>query len=172
LSPPSRKPGTGFLGSRAYINEQFASRPEANEPGPDQMPSSMRNEPPAPTTLEPGHAKLSAYFNLDNGTGKIRGIYLQENAAVKPVFEAWMESVKDLGASRGTMRNTGGTGHQAFDGVGLPGFQFIQDPIGQGGPDRRAPPGSGYPEAWSASPRSRSSCCPRTRTPWARSSAA
>ena len=90
----------------------------------------------------------------------------------EPVFEAWMESVKDLGASRGTMRNTGGTGHQAFDGVGLPGFQFIQDPIGQGGPDRRAPPGSGYPEAWSASPRSRSSCCPRTRTPWARSSAA
>jgi carboxypeptidase Q len=119
----------GFLGSRGYINEHFASRPEPKEPGPDEMPSFMRNEPPAPMTLKPDHAKLSAYFNLDNGTGKVRGIYLQENAAVKPVFEAWMESVKDLGASRVTMRNTGGTDHQAFDGVGLPGFQFIQDPI-------------------------------------------
>jgi hypothetical protein len=119
----------GFLGSRAYINEHIASRPEPKEPGPDEMPSFMRNEPPAPMTLKPGHAKLSAYFNLDNGTGKIRGIYLQENAGVKPVFEAWMESVKDLGASRLTMRNTGGTDHIPFDGVGLPGFQFIQDPI-------------------------------------------
>jgi hypothetical protein len=119
----------GFLGSRAYVGEHFASRPEPKEPGPDEMPSYMRNEPPAPMTLKPDYAKLSAYFNLDNGTGKIRGIYLQENAAVKPIFEAWMESVKDLGATRVTMRNTGGTDHQAFDGVGLPGFQFIQDPI-------------------------------------------
>ena len=89
----------------------------------------MRNEPPAPITLKPDHAKLSAYFNLDNGTGRIRGIYLQENAAVKPIFEAWLESVKDLGATRITMRSTGGTDHQSFDAVGLPGFQFIQDPI-------------------------------------------
>jgi Zn-dependent M28 family amino/carboxypeptidase len=80
-------------------------------------------------TLKPGHAKLAAYFNLDNGTGRIRGIYLQENAATKPVFESWMEAVKDLGATRVSMRNTGGTDHQAFDSVGLPGFQFIQDPI-------------------------------------------
>ena len=80
-------------------------------------------------TLKPDHAKLSAYFNLDNGTGKVRGIYLQENAALKPVFESWLEPVKDLGATRVTMRNTGGTDHQAFDGAGLPGFQFIQDPI-------------------------------------------
>jgi hypothetical protein len=119
----------GLLGSRAYVSEHFASRPEPKEPGPDELPSFMRNEPPAPMTLKPDHAKLSAYFNLDNGTGKIRGIYLQENAGVKPIFEAWMESVKDLGATRLTMRNTGGTDHQAFDGVGLPGFQFIQDPI-------------------------------------------
>ena len=119
----------GLLGSRAYVAEHFASRPEPKEAGPDELPSFMRNDPPAPITLKPEHAKLSAYFNLDNGTGKIRGIYLQENAAVKPVFEAWMESVTDLGASRVTMRNTGGTDHQSFDGVGLPGFQFIQDPI-------------------------------------------
>ena len=80
-------------------------------------------------TLKPDHAKLAAYFNLDNGTGKIRGIYLQENSAVKPVFESWMAAVEDLGAKRITMRNTGGTDHQSFDAVGLPGFQFIQDPI-------------------------------------------
>ena len=119
----------GLLGSRAYVNEHFASRPEPKEAGPDELPSFMRNEPPAPLTLKPEHAKLAAYFNLDNGTGKIRGVYLQEDAAVKPIFEAWLESVKDLGAARITMRNTGGTDHQSFDAVGLPGFQFIQDPI-------------------------------------------
>jgi len=119
----------GLLGSRAYVAEHFASRPEPKEAGPDELPSFMRNDPPAPITLKPEHAKLSAYFNFDNGTGKIRGIYLQENAAVKPVFEAWVESVKDLGVTGITMRNTGGTDHQSFDGAGLPGFQFIQDPI-------------------------------------------
>jgi hypothetical protein len=119
----------GLLGARAHVSASFASRPQAPEPGPDEMPPFMRNDPPLPMTLKPDHAKLSAYFNLDNGTGKIRGIYLQENAALKPVFEAWLQSVKDLGATRLTMRNTGGTDHQAFDAVGLPGFQFIQDPI-------------------------------------------
>ena len=120
----------GFLGSRAYVSEHFASRPEpSREAGDDEMPSFLRNEPPAPMTLKPDHAKLSAYFNLDNGTGKVRGIYLQENAALKPVFESWLEAVKDLGATRVTMNTTGGTDHIPFDGVGLPGFQFIQDPI-------------------------------------------
>jgi hypothetical protein len=119
----------GLLGARAYVSEHFASRPEPAEAGPGELPFFMRNEPPAPLTLKPDHAKLSAYFNLDNGTGKVRGIYLQENAALKPVFESWLEPVKDLGATRVTMRNTGGTDHQAFDGAGLPGFQFIQDPI-------------------------------------------
>jgi hypothetical protein len=119
----------GLLGSRAFVDQHLASRPAAREASPDELPSFMRNEPPAPITLKPDHAKLSAYFNLDNGTGRIRGIYLQENAAVKPIFEAWLESVKDLGATRITMRSTGGTDHQSFDAVGLPGFQFIQDPI-------------------------------------------
>jgi Zn-dependent M28 family amino/carboxypeptidase len=119
----------GFLGSRAYVSEHFASRPEPKEERADEMPSFMRNEPPAPITLKPDHAKLAAYFNLDNGTGKVRGIYLQENAALKPIFEAWLEAVKDLGATRVTMRNTGGTDHIPFDSAGLPGFQFIQDPI-------------------------------------------
>ena len=121
----------GFLGSRAYVSEHFASRPEPPAPagGGDDVPSFRRNEPPAPMTLKPDYSKLSAYFNYDNGTGKIRGIYLQENAATKPIFEAWMEAVKDLGADRVTMRTTVGTDHVPFDQVGLPGFQFIQDPI-------------------------------------------
>jgi hypothetical protein len=118
----------GLLGSRAYVNEHLASRPE-RESGPDEMPSFMRNDPPPPITLKPDHARFSAYFNLDNGTGRIRGIYLQENAAAKPILERWMEAVRDLGADRVTMRNTGGTDHQSFDAVGLPGFQFVQDPI-------------------------------------------
>ncbi|MGE5125068.1 MAG: M20/M25/M40 family metallo-hydrolase [Betaproteobacteria bacterium] len=119
----------GLLGSRAYVSAHFASRPQPSEPGPDELPSYMRDEPPAPMTLEPEYGRLSAYFNLDNGTGRIRGVYLQENAAVRPVFESWLSAVKDLGATRITMRNTGGTDHQSFDSVGLPGFQFIQDPI-------------------------------------------
>ena len=73
------------------------------------------------------HEKLAGYFNIDNGTGKIRGIYLQGNEMVRPIFEKWLEPFKDLGANTITIRNTGGTDHQAFDGVGLPGFQFIQD---------------------------------------------
>jgi hypothetical protein len=119
----------GLIGSRAYVSDHFASRPPAPEPGPGDLPSFLRNDPPAPMTLKPEHARLAGYFNLDNGTGKIRGIYLQENSAVKPVFESWMAAVEDLGAKRVTMRNTGGTDHQSFDAVGLPGFQFIQDPI-------------------------------------------
>ena len=119
----------GLLGSRAYVSDHFASRPEPKEPAPGELPSFMRNDPPAPITLKPEHAKLSGYLNLDNGTGRIRGVYLQENAAMKPVFDAWLEAVKDLGVTRVTMRNTGGTDHQSFDAAGLPGFQFIQDPI-------------------------------------------
>ena len=119
----------GLLGSRAYVAEHFASRPPQPEPGPEDLPSFLRNDPPAPMTLKPEHAKLAAYFNLDNGTGKIRGIYLQENASVKPVFEGWLSAVEDLGVKRITLRNTSGTDHQSFDSVGLPGFQFIQDPI-------------------------------------------
>ncbi|HEX8315791.1 MAG TPA: M20/M25/M40 family metallo-hydrolase [Flavisolibacter sp.] len=84
---------------------------------------------PATMQLQPTHGKISAYYNLDNGTGKIRGVYLQGNAAVKPVFAKWLESFKDLGASTITINNTGGTDHLAFDAVGVPGFQFIQDEI-------------------------------------------
>ena len=80
-------------------------------------------------TLKPDQSKMAAYFNLDNGTGKIRGIYAQENAAVRPIFEKWFEPFSDLGAASVTMRNTSGTDHLSFDAVDIPAFQFIQDPI-------------------------------------------
>lgn len=88
----------------------------------------------ADTTVRPAKSnaegdKVSAYYNLDNGTGKIRGVYLQGNEGVKPIFTKWLEPFKDLGAATITLQNTGGTDHQALDGVGIPGFQFIQDEI-------------------------------------------
>jgi carboxypeptidase Q len=82
--------------------------------------------------LKPEQSKVSAYYNLDNGTGKIRGVYLQGNAAAGPIFQQWLAPFKDLGASTITISNTGGTDHQSFDAVGIPGFQFIQDPMDYG----------------------------------------
>jgi Zn-dependent M28 family amino/carboxypeptidase len=76
--------------------------------------------------------KFSAYYNVDNGSGKIRGVYLQGNEMVRPFFEAMLAPFKDMGVSAITIRNTGGTDHQSFDAVGLPGFQFIQDPLEYG----------------------------------------
>ncbi|HVS12678.1 MAG TPA: M20/M25/M40 family metallo-hydrolase [Thermoanaerobaculia bacterium] len=118
----------GLLGSRAYVAEHFASRPEPESEEERRMPRFLRRDR-GPLTLKPGHSKLAAYFNLDNGSGRIRGIYTQSNAAVVPIFEAWLRPFHDLGADTVTMRNTGGTDHLPFDGVGLPGFQFIQDPL-------------------------------------------
>lgn len=118
----------GLLGSRAYVSQHFAFRPEPTDPEQRDLPSFLRRET-GPLTVKPEHAKLSGYFNMDNGTGKIRGIYVQENAAVVPIFEAWMQPLKDLGITTVTMRNTGGTDHGSFDAVGLPGFQFIQDEV-------------------------------------------
>jgi hypothetical protein len=77
----------------------------------------------------PEYDKLSAYYNLDNGTGKIRGVYLQGNEAVRPIFRQWLQPLRDLGAATVTASNTGGTDHLSFDAIGLPGFQFIQDEI-------------------------------------------
>jgi Zn-dependent M28 family amino/carboxypeptidase len=118
----------GLLGSAAYVEQHFGSRPENTDPAQKDLPSFMR-KPGTPLTLKPEQKKVSAYFNLDNGTGKIRGIYLQENAAVAPIFTAWMAPFRDLGVDTITYRNTGGTDHLSFDAVGIPGFQFIQDPI-------------------------------------------
>ena len=97
----------GLHGSRNYVKNHFAD--------------------PATMLLKPDHEKLAAYFNLDNGAGKIRGIYAQGNEAVQPIFTAWLAPFADMGATTVTLRNTGSTDHVAFDAVGLPGFQFIQD---------------------------------------------
>jgi hypothetical protein len=118
----------GLLGSQGYVEQHFGSRPPMDEPGMKGMPTLMRREA-GPVTVKPEQAKVSGYFNVDNGSGKIRGIYLQENEAVEPIFEAWMRPFKDLDMTTITMRNTGGTDHLSFDAVGIPGFQFIQDPI-------------------------------------------
>jgi carboxypeptidase Q len=118
----------GLLGSQGYVEHHFGSRPPMDDPSMKGMPTLMRREAGA-VTVKPEQAKVSGYFNVDNGSGKIRGIYLQENAAVAPIFEAWMRPFKDLGMTTITMRNTGGTDHQSFDAAGIPGFQFIQDPI-------------------------------------------
>jgi Iap family predicted aminopeptidase len=98
-----------LLGSRAYVKEHFADR--------------------ATMDVKGEHGRLSAYFNIDNGSGAIRGIYQQRNEAVAPIFQAWMEPFRNAGMTTLSIRNTGATDHVAFDEVGLPGFQFIQDPL-------------------------------------------
>ncbi len=118
----------GLLGSQNYVEHHFGSRPPMDDPMMKGMPTLTRREA-GDVTVKPEQGKVSAYFNVDNGTGKIRGVYLQENEAVAPIFDAWMKPFKDLGMSTLTMRNTGGTDHLSFDAVGIPGFQFIQDPI-------------------------------------------
>jgi hypothetical protein len=118
----------GLLGSRAYVNEHFASRPTPPEDM-DRASEEYRRLMEAPPALKRDHARFAGYWNVDNGTGKIRGIYLQGNEEVRPIFEAWLAPFKDMGAATLSIRNTGGTDHLSFDGVGLPGFQFIQDAV-------------------------------------------
>lgn len=102
----------GLHGSRGYVKNHFGD----------------------PKTMEllPEHEDLAAYFNLDNGAGRIRGVYLQENLGVHPIFAAWLGPFRDMGAETLTHRDTGGTDHLSFDAVGLPGFQFVQDPMDYG----------------------------------------
>jgi Zn-dependent M28 family amino/carboxypeptidase len=99
----------GLLGSRGYVKKYLAD--------------------PATMQTQPAHEKFSCYFNIDNGTGKIRGIYLQGNESCANIISSWLIPFVDLGATTVTISNTVGTDHQSFDAVGLPGFQFIQDPI-------------------------------------------
>jgi len=102
----------GLLGSRGYVKNHFGDR------------LTMK--------LKPEHKKVSAYYNLDNGAGKIRGIYAQGNYEAEPIFKEWLQPFAELGASTVTIKNTGSTDHIAFDEVGIPGFQFIQDPLEYG----------------------------------------
>jgi carboxypeptidase Q len=125
----------GLLGSRAYVKEHFG---EIVQPTPQPTPPGAAEGRPtaAPTpaprgrlVTKPDYDKLAGYFNLDNGTGKIRGVYLQGNEAVRPLFRSWLMPFRDMGAQTLSISNTGGTDHLAFDAIGLPGFQFIQDEV-------------------------------------------
>jgi hypothetical protein len=118
----------GLLGSRGYVAAHFGDHEKLPlTPATAEMPEFMR--PKGKLVTKPEQQKVSAYFNLDNGTGRIRGIYTQENAAVVPIFEKWFAPFSDLAATTITMRNTTGTDHLSFDDVDIPGFQFIQDPM-------------------------------------------
>jgi len=112
----------GLNGSRAYVNQHF---------GEMKAGAQVQGQPQTPAELVKGadYEKLSAYYNLDNGTGKIRGVYMQGNSAVRPYFESWLAPFGEMGAKTLTLADTGGTDHLSFDRIGLPGFQFIQDEI-------------------------------------------
>jgi carboxypeptidase Q len=118
----------GLFGSKGYANQHFGSAPLSTAPDQVQLSEFMRKVV-GPLALKPEQKLISAYFNVDNGTGKARGIYTQGNAAVDGIFAQWIAPLRDLGVTTITNRNTGGTDHLSFDAVGIPGFQFIQDPM-------------------------------------------
>jgi hypothetical protein len=117
----------GLFGSVGYVAQHFGTFAEPAEKQPDALPSFMRAKGKFTPTKE--WETLDAYYNLDNGTGKVRGVYTQENWAIAPIFKQWIAPLADLGVTTISYRNTGGTDHLSFDAVGLPGFQFIQDPM-------------------------------------------
>jgi carboxypeptidase Q len=123
----------GFFGSRGYVARHFGDtdtgvllKSDMEETG-----KTWRNPlaGAAKIVAKPEYSKISGYFNYDNGSGRIRGIYIQENFQVRPIFEAWMEPLRDLGVTTIALQNTDGTDHLPFDAIGIPGFQFIQDPL-------------------------------------------
>lgn len=121
----------GIFGSKGYVAAHFGA-PRVTTPagsGDTDPQTTTRFAPTADITKLPGYEKLSAYFNLDNGGGKIRGIYLQNNEAARSLFRAWLRPFRDLGAETVSLANTGGTDHLPFDQIGLPAFQFIQDEL-------------------------------------------
>jgi carboxypeptidase Q len=127
----------GLLGSRAYVEQHFgklerpSAAPAATPPGAEEGKPAPQPSPTPRARLitKPGYDKFDAYFNLDNGSGRIRGIYMQGNDALRSIFRPWLAPFADLGAQTLTLSNTGSTDHVAFDDIGLPGFQFIQDEI-------------------------------------------
>ena len=121
----------GEFGSYGYVKQHFGYVPLSEAADQIKLPDFLR-KPAGPPVIKPEQAKISGYFNVDNGSGKIRGVYLQENAAIASIFQQWISPLGDLGVSSITMRNTGGTDHEAFDSVGIPGFQFIQDMLDYG----------------------------------------
>jgi Zn-dependent M28 family amino/carboxypeptidase len=124
----------GLLGSKAYVAEHFGSyTTEGSSGGQSEdgnREESQRERSRSRTMVrKPEYEQFAAYFNLDNGSGRIRGVFAQENAGAWAVFRDWLAPFRDLGAETVTLANTGGTDHLSFDAIGLPGFQFIQDPI-------------------------------------------
>ena len=131
----------GLYGSKAYVSEHFgyftnesrsitaaSSNKEAGS-GEAASTNSIRNSETRKLVRGPEYDKLSIYFNLDNGAGKIRGVYLQGNEALRPIFRRWLEPFRDMGAETLTLSNTGSTDHMSFDTIGLPGLEFLQDPL-------------------------------------------
>jgi hypothetical protein len=118
----------GLVGSQDYVARHFAAYPEPAEPAQKALPASLR-EPTGPLRKTRDYERFSVYFNMDNGSGRFRGIYAQENLAAAPIFEEWMKPWNDVGATIVTQRNTGSTDHVSFDRVGIPGFQFVQDQL-------------------------------------------
>jgi hypothetical protein len=118
----------GLFGSIGYVKQHFGFVPLSTAPDQVKLPEWMR-KPAGPLVLKPDQQKISGYFNVDNGSGKILGVYLQENVAETPIFAQWIEPLKDLGVTAISVRNTEGTDHESFDAVGVPGFQFIQDKL-------------------------------------------
>jgi hypothetical protein len=117
----------GLLGSRAYVKQHFGSNEE--EPVSALAAQWVGGQPKRHFQAGPEYENLAAYFNLDNGTGKIRGIYIEGNEALRPIFRRWLSPIGDMGATTITSGRTGGTDHMSFDRIGLPGFQFIQDQV-------------------------------------------
>jgi carboxypeptidase Q len=137
----------GLLGSQAYVTKHFGTAAGGAERGrgrvsrdqtdtkPDEKKDAAKTDQPAadakpsPAVRLPEHDKLSIYFNLDNGAGRIRGVFTQGNEAAVPLFRKWLIPFHDLGADTVSLANTGSTDHISFEAVGLPGFEFMQDPI-------------------------------------------
>ena len=120
----------GLLGSNAWIEKHIAKRPPSSDPLVGSTEHYMR--PAFPVTTLPEYGELAAYFNLDNGSGKIRGIYTEGNFAVAPIFTQWLAPFATLGATTVSSQSTGGTDHLYMARIGLPAFQFIQDPLDYG----------------------------------------
>jgi carboxypeptidase Q len=118
----------GLFGSKGYVKQHFGSAALSTAPDQVALPEFMRRYA-GPFEFKPEQKLVSGYFNVDNGSGKIRGVYLQGNAAIAPIFAQWIAPLKDLGVTTLTTRDTGGTDHLSFDAVGIPGFQFIQDDL-------------------------------------------
>jgi Zn-dependent M28 family amino/carboxypeptidase len=116
----------GLFGSRYYVTKHLGEMKGGGnifgipQSGPPQKPELVKGEE---------YENISAYYNLDNGTGKIRGVYMQGNESARPYFRAWLAPFSEMGAQTLTLENTGGTDHLSFDRIGIPGFQFIQDEI-------------------------------------------